>query len=95
MDKKGTKNLHKLAVFVFRRDLRLEDNTALFHALRLCEQVVPIFLFDSNQINPEINTYFNHNIVQFMIESLKDLDSQLKAKKSRLFFFHGEVEATS
>ena len=35
-------------VFWFRRDLRLEDNTALFHALSSGLPVLPIFIFDRN-----------------------------------------------
>ena len=30
----------------FRRDLRLYDNAALFHALKDSNQVFPVFIFD-------------------------------------------------
>ena len=33
-------------IFWFRRDLRLEDNVGLFHALNSGEEVLPIFIFD-------------------------------------------------
>ena len=33
----------KIAIFWFRRDLRLEDNTALKAALKSGHQVLPIF----------------------------------------------------
>ena len=33
-------------IFWFRRDLRLVDNTGLFHALNSGEEVLPIFIFD-------------------------------------------------
>ena len=33
-------------IFWFRRDLRLEDNTGLFHALNSGEEILPIFIFD-------------------------------------------------
>ena len=33
-------------VFWFRRDLRLEDNVGLFHALTSEEPVLPLFIFD-------------------------------------------------
>ena len=33
-------------IFWFRRDLRLEDNVGLFHALQSGESVLPIFIFD-------------------------------------------------
>ena len=35
-------------IFWFRRDLRLEDNIGLFHALQSGEQVLPIFIFDES-----------------------------------------------
>jgi deoxyribodipyrimidine photo-lyase len=45
MDTKGHNK--KLAIFWFRRDLRLEDNCALFHALKSDFPVLPLFIFDS------------------------------------------------
>ena len=38
----------QINIFWFRRDLRLEDNNALFHALNSGEEVLPIFIFDKN-----------------------------------------------
>jgi len=38
----------KIAIFWFRRDLRLEDNTALKAALQSGHQVLPIFIFDQD-----------------------------------------------
>jgi deoxyribodipyrimidine photo-lyase len=35
-----------MIVFWFRRDLRLEDNIGLYHALQSGEEVLPIFIFD-------------------------------------------------
>lgn len=40
--------MEKLSIFWFRRDLRLEDNTALYHALKGEHPVMPIFIFDSD-----------------------------------------------
>ena len=40
----------KVNIFWFRRDLRLEDNTALTQALK-CKNVLPIFIFDSSILN--------------------------------------------
>lgn len=37
-----------VSVFWFRRDLRLQDNTALYHALNSGNPVLPIFIFDQN-----------------------------------------------
>lgn len=38
----------KKAIFWFRRDLRLEDNTALFQCLNEHDVVIPVFIFDKN-----------------------------------------------
>ncbi|RYD69593.1 MAG: deoxyribodipyrimidine photo-lyase, partial [Sphingobacteriales bacterium] len=32
----------------FRRDLRLEDNAAFYHALRSSNPILPVFIFDKN-----------------------------------------------
>ena len=41
----------KVSVFWFRRDLRLEDNCGLFHALKESDEVLPVFVFDKNILN--------------------------------------------
>ena len=40
-----------MVIFWFRRDLRLDDNHALFKALKSGYDVLPIFIFDSNITN--------------------------------------------
>ena len=37
-----------IAVFWFRRDLRLNDNAGLYHALKSGKPVLPIFIFDKS-----------------------------------------------
>jgi deoxyribodipyrimidine photo-lyase len=36
-----------ITLFWFRRDLRLEDNTGLYHALQSGRPVLPVFIFDT------------------------------------------------
>ena len=38
----------KINIFWFRRDLRLDDNNALFQAASSGLPVLPLFIFDSN-----------------------------------------------
>lgn len=68
--------LHKkkweLSLFIFRRDLRAEDNTALLEALKQSNMVLPLFIFTPTQIGEE-NPYKSNRLVQFMVESLLDL----------------------
>jgi deoxyribodipyrimidine photo-lyase len=85
------KSLYKLSLFIFRRDLRLFDNTALIHACKSSYNIIPTFFLDERQIDKNKNSYFSSNCVQFMLESLIDLDSKLKLKKSCLNIFYGNL----
>ena len=78
------------AIYIFTRDLRLEDNLALIEALKNSSHVLPIFIFTPQQISNE-NTYKSNNCVQFMIECLDELDETLKKVGSRLFYFYGDT----
>lgn len=77
----------KQVLFIFHRDLRLEDNTALIEALSSSESVIPCFIFDSRQLDN--NPYQANNCVQFMLEALADLDASLKKRSARLYYFEG------
>ena len=39
------------SLFLFRRDLRLEDNTGLIFALKNSSSVIPAFIFTPEQID--------------------------------------------
>ncbi|MBU2951750.1 DNA photolyase family protein [Tamlana agarivorans] len=67
---------NKIAVFWFRRDLRLEDNVGLHHALNSGYKVLPIFIFDEEIIStlPKQDAR-----ITFIHDSLKDIDDRLKA----------------
>ena len=43
--------MNEIAIHWFRRDLRIQDNTALFHALEGGLPVLPLFIFDHNIID--------------------------------------------
>ena len=76
----------KLSIHIFRRDLRLDDNTALLSALQQSELVIPVFIFDERQLS---NPYRGNNSFEFMVNSLTELDQDLRRKGSRLFLFKG------
>lgn len=75
-----------LSIHLFRRDLRLDDNSALMAALEQSEQVLPVFIFDPRQLE---NPYRGENSFWFMVNSLLELDQQLRIMGSRLYFFKG------
>jgi deoxyribodipyrimidine photo-lyase len=78
-----------LGIFVFRKDFRLHDNLALIELSKKCQKIIPIFIFDNFQIDiTEHNKYYrSNNAVQFMCESLIDLNKQLDNK---LMYFKGD-----
>ncbi len=82
---------HQKSLFIFRRDLRLEDNTALIEALQNSQEVIPVFIFDPRQRDKKNNPYFSQNAFQFLIESLTELDKDLQKKGSHLYLFEGKA----
>lgn len=75
-------------IFIFRRDLRIYDNKGLDYAMNNFKNIIPIFIFTPEQIIN--NKYKANNAVQFMIESLKDLDANLRKKNSKLHLYYGD-----
>lgn len=76
-------------LFIFRRDLRLSDNKGLIYATKTNENILPIFIFTPEQIEDE-NKFKSENAIQFMIESLKELDTDLRARGSKLHIFYDD-----
>ncbi|MEJ2261399.1 MAG: deoxyribodipyrimidine photo-lyase [Nitrosopumilaceae archaeon] len=77
---------YKKSIFVFRRDLRLEDNLGLYLALKNSEKVIPVFIYDEKLSKGLKKSEFRGN---FLSESLEDLDLHLKKKKSHLAVYEG------
>lgn len=77
---------NKVAVFWFRRDLRLEDNVALFNALKCNNKVIPIFIFDEEILDrlPKDDAR-----VSFIYQTLSGLDKILKIEGSSLLVKKG------
>lgn len=66
----------KLGLFIFRRDLRLQDNTALIEAFSECDKVLPLFILTPQQTSSK-NKFRSDNAIQFMMECLKDLNKSV------------------
>jgi deoxyribodipyrimidine photo-lyase len=64
------------ALVWFRRDLRADDHAALYHGLRSARQVWCAFAFDSDILDPLPRA---DRRVEFIRDSLVDLDGQLRA----------------
>ena len=77
-------------LFIFRRDLRLTDNTALNRALETGLEVLPVFILDPRQL--EDHPYRSTSGLEFMFNSLRELDDELRKLGSRLYLFEGVAE---
>ena len=66
-----------------RRDLRLQDNTALYNALRSGFPVLMIFIFDRKILDNLEDK--RDKRVSFIHEKLKEIDSEIKKHHSSLF----------
>lgn len=77
----------EIAVFWFRRDLRMEDNTALLAALGSGNPVLPIFIFDHHILDelPEDDPR-----VTFIYKQLKKIHLFLLEQNSSLRVFKGD-----
>ena len=60
------------ALFIFHRDLRIDDNTGLMAAQASAKTMIPCFIIDPAQVTKR-NHYKSDNALQFMFESLLDL----------------------
>ena len=71
----------------FRRDLRLHDNAALYHALKSNSPVIPIFIFDKNILD-KLDDKTDRR-VEFIHAALKEMQEQLIEMGSTLEVFYG------
>ena len=74
--------MSKVSFFWFRRDLRLEDNAGLYHALKGGLPVVPLFIFDREILDEledkkDARVEFIHDTIREMQEELKGLGSSM------------------
>jgi deoxyribodipyrimidine photo-lyase len=77
-------------IFWFRRDLRLEDNAGLYHALESGEAVLPVFIFDENILSQLPK---NDARVTFIQQQLEHMQTKLREKGKTIAVFYGNPTA--
>jgi len=79
-------------IHIFKRDYRIVDNTSLIKLSGLVDKIIPVFIFTHTQIDKNINKYKSNNCVQFLVESLHDLDKQIRSvsPQSKLRVYYGD-----
>ena len=82
----------KKSIYWFRKNLRLRDNPSLFNAINDNDEIIFIYIIDLQTYNP--NGLDIHEIgdfrKKFMMESVLDLEKNLKSKKIHLHVFEGD-----
>lgn len=76
-----------VTIFWFRRDLRLDDNAGLYHALKESRNVLPLFIFDTEILDKLENKADLR--VQFIHQELTRLHTELKNHDSSLLVRFG------
>ena len=79
-----------IAIFWFRRDLRLEDNAGLWHALQSGYRVLPVFIFDINILDRLDDRHDRR--ISFILGALDALQKKLTAAGSSLKVLHDTPE---
>ena len=64
-------------LFIFHRDFRLDDNIGLLETCKQCKRVYTCFVFTPEQVTDK-NKYRSQNAIQFMIESLVELQETIR-----------------
>ena len=77
-----------IGIVLFRHDLRLIDNPALFQACKNCEEIIPVFIHDTESLHPwENGAAFKVGLQ----EALASLDKGLREFGSRLLLIKGDT----
>ncbi|BBG99041.1 DNA photolyase family protein, partial [Prunus dulcis] len=80
----------------FRKGLRIHDNPALEYTSKGSNFLYPVFVIDPHYMKPDPEAFSpgsskaGLNRIQFLLESLRDLDLNLKRLGSRLLVLKGE-----
>jgi len=78
---------HKVALYWFRRAVRLTDNVSLTEAVQNSNHIVPVFILD-----PAILTHSSTGFTRtkFLFEALADVDANLRRQGGRLIVRYGK-----
>ncbi|HNG90365.1 MAG TPA: DASH family cryptochrome, partial [Saprospiraceae bacterium] len=83
------------AIVWFRQDLRMHDNEALSIAMRMAEEIIPVYVFDERVFGGRTRFGFpktGRYRAKFVIESVQDLRLRLRQAGSDLVVRYGRPE---
>ncbi len=84
----------KTSIVWFKTDLRLHDNETLIKEISQSDEIIPVYCFDDAHFaTTDFGFKKTGNFrAQFLLESLADLDRNLRAKGSGLLIVKGKPE---
>lgn len=84
----------KTSIVWFKTDLRVEDNETLVKAIAQSEQIIPVYCFDDSHFETTVYGFKKTGSyrAQFLLESLEDLDKNLRKLGSGLLILKGKPE---
>jgi len=84
----------KTSIIWFKTDLRLEDNETLIKAIAQSDQIIPVYCFDDAHFETTPYGFKKTGSfrAQFFLESLQDLDQNLRQLGSGLLILKGKPE---
>jgi len=85
----------RTGVIWFRQDLRLRDNIALTDAIKSCDQIIPVYIFDERLYSGVSSYGFKRIGIQrakFIIDSVADLRHSLRDLGTDLIVRFGKPE---
>ncbi|MGH1436308.1 MAG: DASH family cryptochrome [Lewinella sp.] len=84
------------AIVWFRQDLRLHDNEAITNALKMADEVLPVYVFDERIFRGRTRCFDFPKTgkfrAKFIIEAVEDLREQLRARGNELVVRIGKPE---
>jgi deoxyribodipyrimidine photo-lyase len=81
-------NREEIHVVWFKRDLRLQDNEAIYNALKGNKRVLFLYVFENSLIN---DRHYDSRHWNFIKQSLVDLNSELKKYNTQVLCVQSEV----
>lgn len=80
-----------IAIVWLKRDLRLQDNKAIFNALKSGKRVLLLYVFENLLMN---DSHYSERHWNFIKESIVDLNEKLKPYNSKILTVHSDVIPT-
>jgi deoxyribodipyrimidine photo-lyase len=81
--------MYSRSLFVFRQDLRIEDNTALYQAIKKSKEIIPVFIFDDIVLEQSPS---QDSRLGFLIDAVQELNQNLLKLNSYLYITKGKPE---